>query len=52
MCGFGGTVEEGNQSGEESHFKPLEVSLQCGVSRLVNTAEKLTGEMGFKVGNN
>lgn len=35
--------------GEESHIQQLEVSLQCGGSRLANMTEKLTGQMEFKV---
>lgn len=35
--------------GEESHIQQLEVSLQCGGSRLAKMTEKLTGQMQFKV---
>lgn len=35
--------------GEESHIQQLEVSLQCGDSRLAKMSEKLTGQMEFKV---
>lgn len=46
-----GVTESVNEGpvGEESHIQQLEVSLQCGSSRLANTTEKLTGQMEFKV---